>query len=170
MGKEKTEQIYPRLFKKAIKGSVGGVFINTRGEVEEFLLKGDPNRKDMEQVIVEVHDEEAEKYFIKFNKTAILSGYLVEITDEGFEMELDEVNAVSDGYLKDLLKQPFMKMKKRVDEFTSPVPVDRLLALAMEANKPFRTIDFLRAALEALNVKRGISGIAEIGGVKVATT
>ena len=111
---------YPRIFKKAIKGSVGGTFINTRGEVEEFLLKGDPNTKDVEQVIVEIHDVEAEKFFIKNNKAAIRQGYLVEIT-EGFEMTLDETNAVSDGFLKDLLKQPFMKMKKRAEEFTSPI-------------------------------------------------
>ena len=157
---------YPRIFKKAIKGAVGGTFINTRGDVAEFLLKGDPNTKDIEQIVVEVPDEVAEKYFIKNNKTAILNGYLVEIS-EGYEMSLDEVNAVSDGMLKDLLKQPYMRMKKRVEEFTSPVPVDRLLAFALEANKPFKTIEFLKASLNKFNEIGRVPNVAEIGGVKI---
>ena len=159
---------YPRVFKKAIKGTVGGVFINTRGDIEEFLLKGDPQTKDVENVIVEIHDAEAEKFFIKRNKPAIVNGYLVEIT-EGYEMTLDETNAVSDGYLKDLLKQPFMKMKKRVEEFTSPVPVDRLLTFALGENKPIKTIEFLKASLNKLN-ERKTSNVAEIGGVKIGGT
>ena len=160
------EKKYPRIFKKAIKGSVGGVFINTRGEIEEFLLVGDPNTKDIEKIVVEIHDVEAEKYFIRHNKATIVNGYLVEIT-EGYEMTLDEVNAVSDGYLKDLLKQPFMKMKKRVEEFTSPVPVDRLYAFAQAANKPFKTIEFLKEALDKFNERGRIPNVAEIGGVKI---
>jgi len=156
---------YPRIFRKAIRGAVGGTFINTRGDIEEFLLKGDPHTKDVERVVVEVHDAEAEKYFIKHNKPAIVKGYLVEIS-EGYEMTLDEVNAVSDGFLKDLLKQPFMKMKKRVIEFTSPVPVDRLLTFALESNKPFKTIEFLKATLSSFT-KRTLPNVAEIGGVKI---
>ncbi|MFA7101449.1 MAG: hypothetical protein WC196_06975, partial [Bacilli bacterium] len=119
------EEKYPKVFKKAIKGSVGGRYINSRGEYDEFLLMGDPATAEIEKVTVEVYDKEAEKYFIKNNKAAVVNGYLIEIT-EGYEMTLDEINAVSDGYLKDLLKQPFMRMKKRVEEFTSPVPVSRL--------------------------------------------
>jgi len=160
---------YPRVFKKAIKGAVGGTFINSRGEVEEFLLKGDPNTKDIEQITVEIHDGEAEKYFIKHNKTTIVKGYLVEIT-EGYEMTLDEINAVSDGYLKDLLKQPFMKMKKRVEEFTSPVPVDRLLTFALEVDKPFKTVEFLKASLNKFNERGGVPNVAEIGGVKIGSS
>jgi len=157
---------YPRIFKKAIKGSVGGVFINSRGALDEFLLKGDPQTKDIEQISIEIHDAEAEKYFIKHNKPAIVNGYLVEIT-EGYEMTLDETNAVSDGYLKDLLKQPFMKMRKRVGEFTSPVPVDRLLAFALEDNKPFKTIEFLKETSNKLNTSKKTTTVAEIGGVKI---
>ena len=160
------EKTYPRIFKKAIKGSVGGRFINSRGDLDEFLLKGDPQTMDIEQISVEIHDAEAEKYFIKNNKSAIVNGYLVEIT-EGFEMTLDETNAVSDGFLRDLLKQPFMKMKKRVEEFTSPVPVDRLLAFALGENKPFKTIEFLKVSLSKLNEISRLPNVAEIGGVKI---
>lgn len=157
---------YPKIFKKAIKGSVGGRFINSRGDLDEFLLKGDPQTKDIEQISVEIHDAEAEKYFIKNNKPAIVNGYLIEIT-EGYEMTLDETNAVSDGYLRDLLKQPFMKMKKRVEEFTSLVPVDRLLAFALGENKPIKTIEFLKASISKLNNVTKLPNVAEIGGVKI---
>ncbi len=160
---------YPRIFKKAIKGSVGGRFINSRGDLDEFLLKGDPQTKDIEQVSVEIHDAAAEKYFLKNNKAAIVKGYLVEIT-EGYEMVLDETNAVNDGYLKDLLKQPFGKMKKRVGEFTSPVPVDRLLAYALEENKPVKTIEFLKESLSKLNEIRRLPNVAEISGVKISSS
>ncbi len=158
------ETKYPRVFKKAIKGSVGGRFINTRGEYDEFLLSGDPAIAEIEKITVEIHDAEAEKYFLKQNKTAIVNGYLVEIS-EGYEMILDETNAVSDGYLKDLLKQPFMKMKKRVEEFTSPVPVGRLLTFARAENKPVKTIEFLDGALKKFDSK--VPNVAQLGDVKV---
>ncbi len=162
------EKKYPRVFKKAIKGSVGGRYINSRGEYEEFLLQGDPNTPDVEKVTLEIYNQEAEKYFIKNNKAAIVKGYLVEIT-EGYEMTLDEINAVSDGFLKDLLKQPYMKMKKRVEAFTSPVPVERLLAIAKAENKPIKTVEFLQATLIKFNDKP-LPNIAQLDNVKIGGT
>jgi hypothetical protein len=158
------EEKYPKVFKKAIKGSVGGRYINSRGEYDEFLLMGDPATADVEKVTVEVYNKEAEKYFVKNNKSAIVNGYLIEIT-EGYEMTLDEINAVSDGYLKDLLKQPFMRMKKRVEEFTSPVPVNRLLTFA----KTEKTVEFLQEALRKFDSKP-IPSVTQIGDVKVGGT
>ena len=160
------EKQYPRVFKKAIKGSVGGRFINSRGEYDEFLLIGDPAKADIENVSVEIVDEEAEKYFLKNNKLTITNGYLVEITD-GTEIVLDEVNAVNDSFLKDLLKQPYKRMEKRVNQFTSPVPVSRLLALAREENRPVKTIEFLQNALNKLDNGNPLPNIASIGDVKI---
>lgn len=162
------ETKYPRVFKKAIKGSVGGRFINTRGEYDEFLLIGDPASAEIEKITVEVHDGESEKYFLKQNKTAIVNGYLVEIS-EGYEMTLDETNAVSDGFLRDLLKQPYMKMKKRVEEFTSPVPVGRLITFARAENKPVKTLEFLQETLKKFDSKP-IPHVAQLGDVKIGGT
>jgi len=61
-------------------------------------------------------------------------------------------------------------MKKRVEEFTSPVPVDRLLAFALEADKPFKTVEFLKASLNKFNVRGGVPNVAEIGGVKIGSS
>ena len=140
---------YPMVYKKAIKGSVGGRMLNKKGDMEEFLLKGDPSSNDsVEDMIVEVHDEDAEKFFKRANKVAIAHGYVIKVGD--YTMTLDESNAVSDGYLKDLLKQPFAKMKKRVEEFTSPIPINRLLEFASQENKPVKTVEYIKSAISKL--------------------
>ena len=145
--------IYPRVFKKVIKGKVGGRHLTKRGGQyfeDEFLLKGDPKKTDMDEITVEIPDAEAEKYFLKHNKFSIINGYLVEIT-EGYEMELNEANSVSDGFLKELLKKPVPTIKKEIAKFTSPVPVSRLLEFAEEKDMSMKTIEFLKARFEELS-------------------
>jgi len=162
---------YPRVFKKAVKCAVGGKILTKRGDAyieEEFLLKGDPVSSPIEKITVEIADEETEKFFLKHNKNAIVNGYLLEIT-EGYEMELDEVNAVTDGFLKDLLKEPYAKMKSRVDKFTSPVPVSRILKFAIEADKPYKTIEFLKNTLRKFDTSVAPS-TANLDGVKVSNS
>jgi hypothetical protein len=113
------ENIFPKFFRKAIKGSVGGRMLNNKGDVSEFLLRGDPKEVDADEITLEVKDEESLKFFLKSNKSAIANGYLIEVSDH--EFVLDEVNAVSDGQLKDMLKLPLNRMKNKVEKFTSPV-------------------------------------------------
>ena len=159
---------FPKFFKKAIKGVVGGRYINSRGEPDEFILKGDPSTVDADGVTVEVHNEEAEKYFIKSNKTAIQKGFLVEISD--YTMTLDTINGVSDGYLKDLLKEPFTKIRNRVEQFTSPVPISRLLEIATKENKPVKTVSMIKEILAKFDDTRTIKSISSgnitTGGTK----
>jgi hypothetical protein len=160
---------YPKYWKKAIKGSVGGRKLNKKGDPEEFLLKGDPTnpKADKDGMTLEIDNAEAEKYFKKNNKSAIVQGYLIEISEH--TLSLDETNAVSDGYLRDLLKSPISKMRVRVDKFTSPIPVLRLLEFAREENKPIKTIEYLSSVAKRLdNTSVGVVS-AEIGDVKVKT-
>jgi len=161
--------MYPKFWKKAIKGSVGGRMINKRGEYEEFLLKGDPTdpKADTDSMVVEVFDEEAEKYFKKSNKATIVNGYLIEIGEHS--IFLDEINAVTDGYLRDLLKKPLSKMRPRVDKFTSPVPVIRLLEFAQVENKPIKTIEYLNEVIKKLESPKSSPTKADIDGVQVGT-
>jgi len=160
---------YPKFWKKSIKGSVGGRMLNKRGDQDEFLLKGNPTNPeaDIDGMVVEVFDEEAEKYFKKANKAAIVNGYLIEIGE--YTTELDEVNAVTDGYLIDLLKKSFSKMKPRVDKFTSPVPVKRLLEFAERENKPIKTIEYLKQLINTLEDPQKSYKEANIDGVKVGS-
>lgn len=160
---------YPKFWKKAIKGCVGGRMLDKRGDQDEFLLKGDPTNPnaDVDAMVVEIFDEDAEKYFKKANKSTIVNGYLIQIGDHA--ISLDEINAVSDGYLKDLLKRPLSKMRSRVDKFTSPVPVGRLLELAQADNKPIKTIEYLKDTISKLESPQVGVRKADIGGVQVGT-
>jgi hypothetical protein len=162
-----SETKYPKTYRKAIKGAVGGRLLNSRGQEEEFVLKGDPSKVDPTSITIEIPNLDADKYFLKHNKPAMINGYLIEVGD-GLEMSLDENNAVSDGYLMDLLKQPFAKMKSRALQFTSPVPVNRLLTFALKDNKPYKTIEFLKATLASMN--SNAPKVAEIDSVKVGGT
>lgn len=157
------EKKYPIRFKKAIKGSVGGRCINSHGDYDEFLLTGDPVSGDIDKTSVEVYDAVAEKYFVRQNKGAIINGFLIEVSGSE-EMHLDVNNSVSDGFLRDLLKQPFMKMKKRVLEFTSAIPVVRLIEFAKQENKPVKTIEFLNS------VKKSIDGGESINVIQIDDT
>jgi hypothetical protein len=159
---------YPKFFRKVIKGNVGGRVLNNKGNPEEFLLKGDPaNSDNFDDITVEIKDEEAEKYFRKHNKSTVTQGYLIEISE--YAMILNEVNAVTDGFLKDLLKDPFLKMKKRVEEFTSPIPVHRLLEFAQQENKPIKTIEYINSAIAKLESTVTPQGI-DTDGIKVQVT
>ena len=156
---------FPKFYKKAIKGSVGGRRLNKKGDEVEFLLKGDPNDPNIETT-VEIFDADGDKFFRKTNKSAISNGYLIEVSES--TLSLDETNAVSDGFLRDLLKQPFTKMKKRVDAFTSSVPVARLLEIARSENKPVKTVEYLVSTLQKLE-SFGVSTKINLDGVKVTT-
>lgn len=161
---------FPKFWRKAIKGSVGGRTLNKKGDPDEFLLKGDPTDPDADadNMVVEVFDEDALKYFKRHNKQAVKQGYLIEIADH--TINLDETNAVSDGYLKDLLKTPLSKMKSRVERFTSPVPLYRLLELAEADNKPIKTIEYLKSVINKIEGGSFIPQKADMDGVQVTTT
>ena len=157
-----------RFWRKAIRGAVGGRMLNKKGDPEEFLLKGDPTdpKGDYDDMTLEIIDADAEKFFKKNNKPAIVRGYLVEVSDH--ELVLDETNAVTDGELRDMLKKPLSKMRVKVDKFTSPVPVMRLLSIAEEGNKPIRTIEYLQSVIAKLEGSVN-TRIAKIDDVKVGS-
>ena len=75
------EDSYPKVYKKAIKGTVGGILLNVRGQEEDFLLKGDPQTSDLTQISLEILDAESDKFFVKHNKPALVNGFLIEIAD-----------------------------------------------------------------------------------------
>jgi len=47
-----------------------------------------------------------------------------------------------------MLKLPLTRMKNKVEKFTSPVPVQRLLDFAKAENKPVKTIEYLDGVLK----------------------
>ena len=161
------EENYPKVYKKAIKGTVGGLVLNARGQEEDFLLKGDPAKSDLTQISVEILDAESDKFFVKHNKPALVNGFLIEIED-GVDASFDETNAVTDGYLKDLLKLPFTKLVKKLSDFTSPVPISRLLTFAIEGDKPVKTVEVIKTHLSKLDSKAVADSTGD-GSVTVST-
>jgi len=133
-------------------------------------LKGDPTNPDadLDNMVVEIYNDDSEKFFVKKNKNALKNGYLVAIED--YKITLDAVNAVTDGDLKDMLKFPFAKMKKRISEFTSPVPVQRLLEMARAEDKSVKTISMIQDALNNLNETTEIPDSVTVGDVRVGGT
>jgi hypothetical protein len=145
---------YPKVYKKAIKGVVGGRILIKRGDAyveEEFLLVGDPATTDIDKITLEVTDEVSEKHFVRNNKATLTNGYLIETSNPG--LAVDMTNAVSDGYLHDLLKEPFTQLKVKLNQFTSPVPVQRLLTIANTENKPIKTIELIKQTIVRLEGK-----------------
>lgn len=145
-------EIFPKSYRKAIKGVVGGRKLSKDGREEEFVLPaGDPKSMDQDSITIQVNTKEEEEYLKKMNKPAFVKGILISVKD--YEMKLDVVNSVSDGELKDILKMPFRQMKKRVLDFTSTVPLSRLLEIARDVNKPIKTIQFIEDAMHELEEK-----------------
>ena len=100
---------------------MGGRYINKRGEYDEFLLRGNPFSKDidLDEITIEVHDDDGLMYFKRSNKRLLSDGYIVEVATN--ELVIDDINSVSDGFLGDLLKEPYTKMKKRVFLLMLPI-------------------------------------------------
>ena len=97
---------------------------------------------------VEVFDAKAEKFFLRYNKAAIELGYIV--PTEKYTQDVGTINIITDVEINEILTFPFGKFKKRLEEFTSPIPVHRLLDAAKEANKPYNTIKFIEQQAEKL--------------------
>jgi hypothetical protein len=142
------ENKYPKFFKKAIKGKVGGRFLNKKGDIEDFLLQGDPS-STIDTIFIEIYDEEAEKFFIKHNGKTITNGYLIAVSD--YSLSIDSTNSASDNSLIDILRLSVPKLKIKLSEFTSRVPVQRILDLAKSSNKPVKTITLIESRLKELN-------------------
>jgi hypothetical protein len=143
-----------KTYKKAIRGKVAGRTINRKGDDAEFILVGDPRNPedDPDLMVIEVYTEDDDVLFRRYNKVAIDRGYLIE---EAHDFSYDSVNSVSDGQLKDMLKESknLVSLRKKVEKFTSDVPVRRLLEFAMEEDRTVKTIEYLKDKIIELSAK-----------------
>jgi hypothetical protein len=146
---------YPKFYKKAIRGNVSGRWLNPRGNEDEYLLKGDPSnpKDDIELQRIEILNAEAEKYFVRYNKEALIRGYLIP-EGEPFE-DASSVNAISDAEILEILKLTTPKLKARMELLTSPIPIQRLLDAAKDNNKPYKVVETIQKKLD--EIKESIS-------------
>jgi hypothetical protein len=141
---------------KPIKGKVCVDVLDAFGGTpESIILEGDPADPeiDKEDVIVTCWTEAEDEYFRRANKLLLENG-LVAPYDEEIEEEIS-VNEVTDKELRELLQKPYFAWKTRLDSFTSPVPVKRMLKIAKDLNRPVNTIDTIKEALSELQKKGG---------------
>lgn len=118
------------------------------GNFQIVHLKGDPNSADRDDVTVTLWTDMEHEYFRRANKVLLQRGYLAPYTQETIKQI--SVNEVTDEELLDALNKKFFAVAALLNKFTSPLPVQRLLKLAEDNNKPVRTIEVIKERLSEL--------------------
>jgi hypothetical protein len=143
---------------KTIRAKVGVVVFNYYTmKPEDRILKGDTldPKANKEEMTVKIYDEKSHSYFLKINKHLIEEGILVPYTDELGKVHL--LNAITDEEIDDILEQPYFTLMNRIKEFTSTIPVERILRRAIELNKGVKTIDNIKQRLAEMQEKENLA-------------
>ena len=139
---------------KTIRGRVAVNRISPMsGEEEVLILNGDIDDPDadLSEAIVPLYTHHDLKYFEQANKRAIEDGR-VALHDSDRD-ELNRINAITDDAIKELVSGKFFTLKGKLQEFTSPIPVGRILRIAKEENRPVKTIETIEARLAELQTQ-----------------
>lgn len=142
---------------KAIVGKVGVIVFNPLTQrPEERVLEGDPrdSTKNRDDMTVKIYDEASHIFFKNLNRRSLMKGKIVPYKTEG--INIDMTNAISDEQIDEILSQPFFTLMNRMNEFTSVVPVQRILIRAKELNKSFKTIQRIEAKLSEMQADQGL--------------
>jgi len=125
------------------------------GKPTEIILKGDPTDPtvDKEDIIIQCWTDYENEYFRRANKEMLKRGLIAPHTEEIIE-EIS-VNEVSEKKLRELLQKPYFAWKTKLDTFTSPIPVKRMLKIAEELNRPIGTINTIKERLSELQQNNG---------------
>lgn len=144
---------------KTILGKVYVQIINPwNGELEGLILEGDPKKKQ-DSCIVDVWNSAHDAYFRRVNKKHFELGELqkyerpIEYVEEKSPNELTEEDVAN---LLDGHKTQFLKLKSKLGEITSEVPLFRILEKARELEKSEKLIKAIEARLsevQALDYK-----------------
>lgn len=141
------------VYAKAIVGKLGVILFNPlTGTTEERILKGDPRdpSTNIDDITVKFWTNQALMFFKNMNRRSIEKGYLVPYNPDEVDSEFVSVNAVTDEEIRDILSQPYFTLDNKLKEFTSPVPVERILRIAEEMNRPIGTINRIKERLVEL--------------------
>lgn len=127
------------------------------GRPTDIILKGDPAdpEVDEEDIIIELWTDFEHEYFRRANKLQLDRGYIAPFTKE-IKEEIS-VNEITDEELRDVLGKPYFAWKNQLDEFTSPIPVKRMLKIAEEMNRPIKTINTIKERLSNMQRTNGDS-------------
>ena len=136
---------------KTIVGRLGLSMIDPlTGMPADIELSGDPNDNgtDIDDITVTLWSDFEFEFFRRANKALLQIGYLAPYTKE-IVKEIS-VNEVEDSVLEEALGKPFFSVKALLDRFTAPMPVERMLKMAEEANKSSGTVDAIKKRLSEL--------------------
>lgn len=167
-------QIREEIQRKAISGEVQERYVKAcvgrlavqridpfTGREETVILKGDVTnpKADKEKFTVLLYTDLDTEWFKRANRTLIERGLLVPDTTKAREAFL--INSISDEEIEKVLSEPFFSLKAKLDKFTSPVPVDRILRKAKEMNKTVGTVTAIEKRLAELQ-EAEFSEVAEL--------
>lgn len=120
------------------------------GTPTDMILEGNADNGD-ESAILTFWLPVEEAYFTRANKYHLAQGMIVPY------FKKDEVvvspNAITDEELQTALTGRFFQVKSWLDKFTSPVPAERMLAMATSMNKPVGTINAIKTRLAELQAE-----------------
>ena len=140
------------IYKKGHLGKVNVKRLNSfTHEVENVLLFSPPNGKmDADTCFIELWSVEEHVFFKRANRLLLEDGAVVAY-DKPHSTEFKKsANTMTDTELEELVSSPFMKLKKVVESMTSEAALLRTIQKAEEAQRPEKTMQFLRERLSLL--------------------
>ena len=139
-------------FKKTHLGQLSVDVINLFDDKPmNIVLKGIP-AKNEEDSFVEIWSEKALMFFLRSprNRKHIASGALIEWVAPRNTNIQKTANNMSEEELAELVVAPFLKLKKTVETMTTEAALLRVVTAAEIANRPEKTMLFLRGKLSLL--------------------
>lgn len=141
------------VYQKTIMGKVSGLRLNPISMLpQDYILIGDLSdpTSDLEETKVINYTKSEHDYFIRKNKSLIQRGILMQVkyTDD---FRINTINQVTEDEIKELLKDSDA-LRKRLDEFTSPVPVRRIREFALSRDADLVIMDMTWQRLQELEV------------------
>lgn len=156
-------EILEEIQRKAIAGEVQEQYVKAcvgrlavqridpfTGREETIILRGDVTdpKADKEGYTVSLYTNLDAEWFKRANKGHIRRGALVLDTPKVIEELL--INSITDEEIERVLSEPFFTLKAKLDKFTSPIPVQRILRKAKLMNKTVGTVAAIEKRLAEL--------------------
>ena len=145
-----------KAFKKTVPVWVEVIILNPFDDkkTETKTLKGDPDKNDID-CYVPLWSEKEYLLFKRANRFHIKNSRLIE-AEYPKEGEIEKSsNNLSDEEIQQLIVAPFMSLKSAVESMTSEAAIYRVIRAAEKAERPEKTMTFLRNRLSV--VQSGIT-------------
>ena len=144
------------VYRKTILGKVHVITLNPfTEEAEGVILKGDPAKADeIETQVIELWTDKTKLFFERMNKKHIAAGRLALVKRESLPEAPPSPNVISDEEIDQLLDQKFLALRARLDKFTDPAPVFRILNRAREQEKSEKIIKHIEERISELQLSR----------------